>query len=83
MQSNIADVVCGVLLIIGALNWGFVGLVDMNVIELVLEPIFQPEAAEFVARTIYVVVGLAGIYFLYTAGRMVRDYRQQTRSSPS
>jgi len=64
------DWVCFALLIIGALNWGLVGLLDLNAIEALLDPIFQPSAAELVRRAIYVLVGLAGLYFFYPLYRI-------------
>jgi len=74
------DWACYVLLIVGALNWGVLGLVDVNVLEESLEVIFQPDVADFVARFIYVVVGAAGVYFLFPLYRIYRLGRSQRTS---
>jgi uncharacterized protein len=52
-----------ILLIIGGLNWGFVGLFDANVVGAIF--------GETAARVIYVLVGLAAIWAL-TFFRLVR-----------
>ena len=69
------DWVCFALLLIGALNWGLVGLLGINAVEGLLAPVFQSSAAELVARAIYVLVGLAGLYFFYPLYRISRRVR--------
>lgn len=49
----------GWVLVIGAVNWGLVGLLNLNVVEMVLG------AGSLLTRVVYVVVGLAGAYKLY------------------
>lgn len=63
-KSPIAAVVC-VLVVVGALNWGLVGLgwlagggADWNVVKLLLGKWTQVEAV------VYILVGLAGVYKL-------------------
>lgn len=51
------DWVVFVLLVVGALNWGLVGLGDINVVELILGAVL--------ARIVYILVGLAGLWKLY------------------
>lgn len=46
--------VCLILTIIGALTWGFIGLFDLNLVELVF-------GDDILSRIIYVLVGIAGI----------------------
>ena len=51
-------VVCkivGVLVIIGALNWGLVGALQLNLVDQIFG------AGSALARVIYVLVGLAGV----------------------
>jgi len=73
------DWVCFALLIIGALNWGVIGIAGVNVVEQALEPVFQPDAAELLARVIYTLVGLAGLYFFYPLFRVFRRSRSSDR----
>ena len=44
------------LLVIGGLNWGLVGLINVNVVELILG------SWPVVVQIVYVLVGLAAIY---------------------
>lgn len=57
---KVLDVVVTVLMIIGALNWGVVGFFGFNVIS----AIFGEATA--VSRVIYAVVGLCGLYEVYS-----------------
>ncbi len=49
----------GWVLVIGAINWGLVGLVGMNAVESILG------AGSLLTRVVYIVVGLAGAYKAY------------------
>jgi len=53
---KVFDIVVTILLIIGALNWGLVGLLGFNVVA----TIFGEATA--ITRVIYALVGLSGIY---------------------
>ena len=46
---------CLIITIIGALNWGLIGLFDFNLVE----AIFQPES--LLTKIIYILVGICGI----------------------
>lgn len=70
LRLSALDWVCFALLIIGAINWGIIGIADINVVESVLEPVFQTAALETVSRGIYLLVGLAGLYFFYPLYRI-------------
>ncbi len=50
------DLIVGVLLIIGALNWGLVGLFDFNVVGTIFGEM------SILSRFIYALVGLAAMY---------------------
>ena len=47
--------VCLVLLIIGAINWGLIGLFDFNLVETLFG------AENVITRIVYALVGIAGI----------------------
>lgn len=49
----------GWVLVVGALNWGLVGLLNLNVVELVLG------AGSLLTKVVYLLVGLAGLYKAY------------------
>lgn len=50
------DVVAAALLVIGGLNWGLVGTVGVDLVATLFGPMSP------LARTVYVLVGLAGLY---------------------
>ncbi|MBS3072884.1 DUF378 domain-containing protein [Candidatus Pacearchaeota archaeon] len=60
-MKNWLDWVAIVLVIIGAVNWGLVGAVNFNVVNLILGSI------SWLERAVYVIVGLAGLYLIYYA----------------
>lgn len=60
------------LTIIGALNWGIVGLFKYNLVD----RIFGSYMTSLTSRIIYTLVGIGGLYLIYTASKMgsrVRD----------
>lgn len=54
------------LTIIGALNWGLVGLFKFNLVD----TIFGAYTTSLVSRIIYTLVGISGLYLIYTATKM-------------
>lgn len=48
-----------ILIIIGALNWGSVGLFDFNIIDYIFRKKFS-----FIGRIIYILIGFAGLYII-------------------
>ncbi|MCJ7855825.1 DUF378 domain-containing protein [Lachnospiraceae bacterium NSJ-143] len=57
------------LVIIGALNWGLVGFFDFNLITAIFHG-----GLSFIARIIFALVGLAGLYSLSIYGRLDATY---------
>ena len=60
-KLSVLDWIAFILVVIGALNWGIVGLFGVNVIGAIFG------AATILTRIIYIVVGIAGLYFIYLA----------------
>ena len=54
-----------VLLIVGGLNWGLVGAFKFNLVD----TIFGEMSA--LSRIVYVLVGLAAVYLVYTASKLM------------
>lgn len=48
-----------VLMIIGAINWGLVGLFDFNLVAAIFG------ADSWLANLVYIIVGVAGLYGIY------------------
>ncbi|WP_276299506.1 DUF378 domain-containing protein [Halorussus lipolyticus] len=84
MNTNVFDWVAILLTAAGAVTWGLLGVTGLtgepvNVIEVLLEPIFRPGPAQTVEYLIYVLVGVAGVYLLFTGYKMGRASRRSTR----
>jgi len=50
--------VANILVVVGALNWGLVGLLDLNVVKIVLGSVAGLE------KIVYILVGLSGVLAL-------------------
>jgi len=66
MKLNTIDIVAIVLVVIGGLNWGLVGLVQLDVVAAVFV------AASALSRIVYVLVGLAAIYLAVVSVKLER-----------
>jgi uncharacterized membrane protein YuzA (DUF378 family) len=60
------DWIAMALLIVGGLNWGLVGIADFNLVA----TLFGDGSA--LSRIVYMLVGLAALYSLYTTTKMGR-----------
>jgi len=56
MAKNVLGWITAILVIIGALNWGLVGILDFNLVTTIFGSIAWLEKA------VYIIVGLAGIW---------------------
>ena len=57
MKMSTLDMVAMILVVVGALNWGLVGLLGINVVEMLL--------GMSLAKIVYILVGVAGVLFLF------------------
>jgi hypothetical protein len=60
-KKSALDWVAVVLVIIGAVNWGLVGLFGLDLVETVLGSI------PIVAKIVYILVGVSGLYMIKLA----------------
>ncbi|MEM3074714.1 MAG: DUF378 domain-containing protein [Candidatus Pacearchaeota archaeon] len=61
MEKNALDWIAGILVIIGALNWGLIAInSNWDVVSLIVG-----QMSEIIARIIYGLIGLAGLYAIY------------------
>ena len=58
---KIATIIAFVLVIVGALVWLAVGLFDFNIVGM----IFGYGSASVISRTIYTLVGIAGLWLIF------------------
>lgn len=66
---NVIDWLAMVLMVIGSLNWGLVGTMDLNLVAALLGDM------TVAARAVYALVGLAGLYGLVVLVKMGRSSR--------
>jgi len=67
MKFNVIDWIALVLAIIGGLNWGLVGAFKFDLVA----TIFGDMSA--LSRIVYLLVGLAALYLIYTATKLAKD----------
>ena len=60
MKMTTLDWVAWVLVIIGAINWGLVGVANLNLVETVF-------GMGSLTQVVYLLVGLGGLYMLWMA----------------
>ncbi len=73
---NALDITALVLVIVGAVNWGLVGLFDFNLVAAIFGTF------TLVTRIIYILVGVAGLYAIWTAvkaGQTAREIKPGAR----
>lgn len=61
------DWIALVLVIVGALNWGLVGMFKFNLVK----AIFGEDTA--MTRIVYSLVGLSGLYLIYLSTQLMRQ----------
>lgn len=57
MKMSTLDTVAMILVVVGAINWGLVGLLNLNIVEMIL--------GMALAKIVYIVVGVAGVLVLW------------------
>ena len=58
-MNKTVDLIAQILVIIGGLNWGLVGLLNMNLVEMIFG--FMP----LLVTVVYALVGLCALYMIY------------------
>ena len=53
---RILDKLALILIIVGAINWGLIGILNFNLVELIFGDM------TFLARTVYTLVGISGLW---------------------
>jgi uncharacterized protein len=65
---KILDVIAAILLVIGGLNWGLIGVFDWNLVDWIF-------AQTILVRIVYILVGLAAIYQIFTWKNIQRRWQ--------
>ena len=61
-MEEILDLIALILVIIGGINWGLVGLINFNLVELII-------GVGIITNIVYTLVGVAALYMIYIAAR--------------
>lgn len=64
---KILNYIALIITIIGAVNWGLIGVADYNLVEMLFGTM------SMITRVIYVLVGVSGIYLLTFFPKISRD----------
>lgn len=63
-QLNALDWIALILVIIGAINWGLVGIVNLDLVKAIFGDMST------ISRVVYALVGLSGLYLLVISGSL-------------
>lgn len=66
MKFNAVDWIAYVLVLVGALNWGLVGLFEFNLVETLFGDMTT------LARIVYSLVGVSALYLVLTVGKLAK-----------
>lgn len=59
MEKSIIDWIAVILLIVGGLNWGLVGLLNLDLVQLIFGSI------PILAQLVYILVGVSALWKIY------------------
>ncbi|WP_406540984.1 DUF378 domain-containing protein [Clostridium ljungdahlii] len=75
-KLSIIDKVSLILVVIGAINWGLIGLLDFNIVEILFG-----DPANLIGRILYILIGTAGIDMIilfFKAKKAINKYKTYT-----
>jgi uncharacterized protein len=64
-KNNPVDLIALILVIVGAINWGLVGIMNFNLVDALLG--VDVLGTAWVAKIVYILVGIAGLWMIYLA----------------
>lgn len=67
MERNWLDIVSLILIIIGAVNWGLIGLFNLDLVATLFGTM------SMISRIIYAIIGIAGIYSLMLFAKLKKE----------
>jgi len=59
MAKSVLDWIVLILVIIGGINWGLVGIANLDLVQLIFGSI------AILAKIVYIIIGLAALYMIY------------------
>ncbi|WP_123054025.1 DUF378 domain-containing protein [Clostridium sp. JN-1] len=70
-KLNILDKISFILVIIGAINWGLIGLFNLNIVGLLFG-----EPVNLLGRIIYILIGISGLNMVLFLFKMKSSYKK-------
>jgi uncharacterized protein len=64
-KFNLIDKLSVILVLVGALNWGLIGLFNFNLVEFILKIVPLSELSQALQRIVYILVGAAGLNIMF------------------
>ncbi|MBU3925980.1 DUF378 domain-containing protein [Patescibacteria group bacterium] len=65
-KLNALDLISLILMIVGGLNWGLVGVINLNIVDAIFG------VGSLLSSIVYILVGLASVYILVMLGKLKR-----------
>jgi len=65
MDEKLLGLIAMILVVIGAVNWGLVGLINLDLVALIA-------GKTLLARIVYIVVGAAGVYEALVMAKLLK-----------
>lgn len=59
MEKKPLDMLAWILVIIGGLNWGLIGVLNLNIVDMIFSSV------PILAQIVYILVGLSALYMIY------------------
>ncbi|AGY77622.1 MULTISPECIES: DUF378 domain-containing protein [Clostridium] len=69
-KLSIIDKVSLILVVIGAINWGLIGLLDFNIVEILFG-----DPVNLIGRILYILIGTAGIDMIILFFKAKKSYK--------
>lgn len=69
-KLSIIDKISLILILIGAINWGLIGLLDFNIVEILFG-----DPVNLIGRILYILIGTAGIDMIILLFKVKNSYR--------
>ncbi|OBR94705.1 hypothetical protein CLRAG_10430 [Clostridium ragsdalei P11] len=69
-KLSIIDKVSLILVVIGAINWGLIGLLDFNIVEILFG-----DPVNLIGRILYILIGTAGIDMIILFFKAKKGYQ--------
>lgn len=67
---KVLDIIAMILMILGGLNWGIIGVADVNVVESIFV------SGTVLTHIIYILVGVSALYYIFQWKAIIARFRK-------